>query len=63
MGIERINRLWLPKNADIQATMCLCDLCKEAYEAGLEHVCMKENSYPATDSSDAEQMEARSCQK
>ena len=42
----RINRLWLPQNAGIQATLVLCEKCGEAYEASLEHVCRKVNSYP-----------------
>ncbi len=42
----RINRLWLPQNAGIQATLVLCEKCGEWYEAGLEHVCRKRNSYP-----------------
>lgn len=43
---ERANRLWLPQNRGIQATMCLCEKCGEAYEADRAHVCRKENSYP-----------------
>lgn len=44
--MNRKNRLWLPQNAGIQATMCLCEKCGEAYEAAYEHICGKENSYP-----------------
>ena len=44
--MKRKNRLWLPENRGIQATMCMCDKCCEAYEAGLEHVCGRINSYP-----------------
>lgn len=43
---KRYNRLWLPEKRGIQATMCLCDKCGEAYEASLEHVCKAKNSYP-----------------
>ena len=46
MNMKRKNRLWLPQNAGIQATFCLCEECGEAYEAALEHVCRKVNSYP-----------------
>ena len=42
----RKNRLWRAENRWIQATMCLCEKCGEAYEAGLEHVCGQVNSYP-----------------
>ena len=42
----RINRLWLPQNAGVQATFCMCEKCGEGYEADLEHVCRKKNSYP-----------------
>ena len=42
----RNNRLWLPQNRGIQATMCICEECGEGYEAALEHVCRKVNSYP-----------------
>ena len=44
----RINRLWLPQNAGIQATLVLCEKCGEAYEASLKHVCRKVNSYPTS---------------
>ena len=44
----RINRLWLPQNAGIQATFVLCEDCGEAYEASLEHVCRRVNSYPTS---------------
>lgn len=43
---KRDNRLWLPQNRSIQATMCLCERCGEYYEADREHVCRKRNSYP-----------------
>ena len=43
---KRINRLWLPQNAGLEATFTLCEKCREAYEASLEHVCRKKNSYP-----------------
>lgn len=43
---KRDNRLWLPQNAGIQATFCLCEKCGEGYEADREHVCRKWNSYP-----------------
>lgn len=49
MSDKRKNRLWLPQNIGVQATMCMCDKCGEAYEAGLEHICMKVNSYPLKD--------------
>ena len=42
----RINRLWLTQNAGVQATLVLCEKCGEGYEAGMEHVCRKRNSYP-----------------
>lgn len=45
--MNRVNRLWLPQNAGIQATLCLCEKCGEGYEAALEHICRKVNSYPA----------------
>lgn len=45
---KRINRLWLPQNAGIQATLVLCEKCGEAYEASLKHVCRKQNSYPTS---------------
>lgn len=44
--MERKNRLWLPWYRHIQATMCMCETCGEAYEAGLDHVCREVNSYP-----------------
>lgn len=44
--MKRKNRLWLPHNAGIQATFVLCEECGEAYEASLEHVCRRKNSYP-----------------
>ena len=44
--MTRDNRLWLPECAGIQATMCMCDKCGEAYEADREHVCGVRNSYP-----------------
>lgn len=44
--MTRRNRLWLAENRAIQATMCMCEKCGEAYEPSLEHVCKKENSYP-----------------
>jgi len=43
---KRDNRLWLPQNAGVQATFCLCEKCGESYEADREHVCRKKNSYP-----------------
>ena len=43
---KRVNRLWLPQNRGIQATFCLCEECGEGYEASLEHVCRRINSYP-----------------
>lgn len=43
---KRDNRLWLPQNAGVQATFCLCEKCGEGYEADREHVCRKRNSYP-----------------
>lgn len=43
---KRDNRLWLPQNLGIQATLCLCKKCGEGYEASLEHICRKKNSYP-----------------
>ena len=46
MRPERNNRLWLPGYDGIQATFVLCNKCGEAYEASLEHICMKVNSYP-----------------
>ena len=42
----RYNRLWLQQNAGFQATFVLCEKCGEWYEASLEHVCRKRNSYP-----------------
>lgn len=50
MRPERDNRLWKPGSEDIQATMCMCEKCGEAYEADREHVCKVKNSYPVTDS-------------
>ena len=43
---KRTNRLWLPQNAGLEATLILCEKCGEAYEPNLEHVCQKKNSYP-----------------
>ena len=43
---KRKNRLWLPQNAGIQATFVLCEECGEGYEASLEHICRRQNSYP-----------------
>ena len=45
--MKRDNRLWRPECAGVQATMCLCEKCGEAYEADREHICRKKNSYPA----------------
>ena len=44
--MKRKNRLWLPQNTGVQATMCICEECGEAYEADREHICRKVNSYP-----------------
>lgn len=44
--MKRDNRLWRPGNEGVQATMCLCEKCGEAYEAAYEHVCREKNSYP-----------------
>lgn len=44
--MKRKNRLWLHRFKDVRATMCMCDKCGEAYEASLEHICGKVNSYP-----------------
>ena len=46
MNVKRDNRLWKPWNRDVQATMCMCEKCGEAYEADRAHVCGKANSYP-----------------
>ena len=50
---KRNNRLWLPQNRDIQATMCICEKCGEAYEADREHICRRKNSYPMEVKKDA----------
>jgi len=47
----RNNRLWLPQNAGVQATFCLCEKCGESYEADRKHVCRKKNSYPVKEDS------------
>lgn len=46
---KRKNRLWLPQNKGIYIELCMCEKCGEAYEAGLEHICKKVNSYPMKD--------------
>ena len=50
---KRDNRLWLPQNAGVQATFCMCEKCGESYEADREHVCRKKNSYPMKEGKNA----------
>ena len=44
--MKRKNRLWIAENRTVQATMCMCEKCGEAYEPDREHVCQEVNSYP-----------------